>query len=166
MMNQMTPFYQDLDIQCKDIIQHWDQQLESVEQQTAAGTESRRVKLRPIPLDTTLWDMLKIANQQLYKFSLSDAYECSFMRYDPGDHYDNPHWDCEEHRQENQRKLSFTLMLNDDYQGGELDVVGEHITAKTGRLIIFPSYLMHRVRPVTEGTRYVIVGWLLGDPWQ
>ena len=162
----MTPFYQDLEIKCDEIIQHWDQQLETVAQHTESGEESRRVKLRPIPLDPVLHDMLKIANDQLYKFAINGNYECSFMRYDPEDHYSNPHWDCEETRTENQRKLSFTLMLNDDYKGGELDIVGEHIASRTGRLVIFPSYLMHRVRPVTEGTRFVIVGWLLGEPWR
>ena len=148
------------------MIQQWDRDLNDIVQHNKAGEETRRVNSVPIPLDPTLWDMLKIANQQLYGFDLSGAYECSFMRYDQGDHYENAHWDCEETRTENQRKLSFTLMLNDDYQGGELDIVGEHIESKTGRLIIFPSYLMHRVRRVTEGTRYVIVGWLLGDPWR
>lgn len=165
-MNQMTPFYQDLDIKGSALIQQWDKDLDPVQQLNELGEETRRVKSTPIPLDPTLWDMLKIANQQLYGFSLSGAYECSFVRYDPDDHYDNLHWDCDEHRQENQRKLSFTLMLNDDYQGGELTVVDEVIAAKEGRLVIFPSYLMHRVTRVTAGTRYVIIGWLLGDPWQ
>jgi len=165
-MNQMTPFYQDVDFHCDLIIEQLDRDLDTVEQQNQQGEETRRTKSKPIALDPTLWNMLKIANDQLYRFSLSGAYECSFMRYDPGDHYANPHWDCLEDREQNQRKLSFTLMLNDRYQGGELDIVGEHIESKTGRLVIFPSYLMHRVRPVTEGRRFVIVGWLLGDPWQ
>ena len=62
--------------------------------------------------------------------------------------------------------LSFTLFLNDldSYEGGAL------ITADTaeerafklgpGDLILYPSTALHRVEPVTKGTRLCIVGWV------
>ncbi len=37
---------------------------------------------------------------------------------------------------------------------------------KVGTMIIFPSYLMHCVREVTEGTRYVVVGWVHGNSFR
>jgi predicted 2-oxoglutarate/Fe(II)-dependent dioxygenase YbiX len=30
-------------------------------------------------------------------------------------------------------------------------------------MIIFPSYLVHKVMPVTSGTRYALVGWAHGN---
>ena len=35
-----------------------------------------------------------------------------------------------------------------------------------GSIIVFPSHLWHRVRPVTSGTRYSLVTWNLGKPFK
>ena len=35
-----------------------------------------------------------------------------------------------------------------------------------GSMILFPSYLVHRVLPITKGTRYAIVGWMHGDSFK
>ena len=34
---------------------------------------------------------------------------------------------------------------------------------EAGDMIMFPSYLTHKVEPVTSGVRWVLVGWILGD---
>ena len=66
------------------------------------------------------------------------------------------------------RKLSFVLQLSDpqDYEGGDLELVTsetpEAVPRKKGQLVIFPSYTLHRVTPVTKGVRQVIVGWVGG----
>ena len=84
------------------------------------------------------------------------------------------------------RKLSITVLLNDDYEGGEfqfkfanekmkgLDKVGRGLKTNTltppmkgtGSVIVFPSYQLHRVKPVTKGTRYSLVGWACGPPFK
>ena len=84
------------------------------------------------------------------------------------------------------RKLSMTILLNDDYEGGEfqfkfadnkrkgLDKVAHGLKTNTltpplkgvGSVIVFPSYLLHRVKPVTKGTRYSLVVWSLGPPFK
>jgi PKHD-type hydroxylase len=62
--------------------------------------------------------------------------------------------------------VSFTLFLNspDTYRGGELVIEGvqEEKTYKlnAGETIIYPSTTLHRVNPVTQGTRLVAVGWV------
>ena len=69
------------------------------------------------------------------------------------------------------RKISYTLILNpSEYEGGQLCFhVGRNIDNphpgqdQIGSLIVFPSYLMHKVSPVTNGTRYAIVGWAHGN---
>jgi PKHD-type hydroxylase len=65
------------------------------------------------------------------------------------------------------RKLSVTVQLSDptDYDDGHLQFnAGEVATATRARgtAIFFPSYALHRVTPVTRGTRFSLVGWYLG----
>ncbi len=77
------------------------------------------------------------------------------------------------------RKISVTVNLVDgnEYSGGDLKFdfgplegkkrfkVCEEIRPK-GSIIIFPSFMYHTVTPVTKGTRYSLVMWALGKPWQ
>ena len=32
-----------------------------------------------------------------------------------------------------------------------------------GDVVVFPSYFLHRVSPVTKGTRYSVVAWAVGN---
>ena len=72
------------------------------------------------------------------------------------------------------RKLSISLSLSDpsDYEGGEfqlLDSSAKHMhtfKAELGQAIIFPSYLLHRVRPLRSGNRVSLVGWYGGPPFR
>jgi len=78
------------------------------------------------------------------------------------------------------RKLSCIIALSDpnDYEGGNLDFkfyddipdqeqkihTCEQIKPR-GNIVVFPSYIWHRVQPVTKGTRYSLVAWGLGNPY-
>lgn len=67
------------------------------------------------------------------------------------------------------RKLSITIQLSDpEYSGGDLQflVVKDPLTAEKtkGSAIVFPSYMIHRVLPVTKGKRYSLVCWCSGPP--
>ena len=71
------------------------------------------------------------------------------------------------------RKLSLTLLLNDpskDFQGGELqfghELDYESAPMKKGTIILFPSWHLHRVTPVTKGLRKSIVVWVLGPKFR
>jgi hypothetical protein len=67
------------------------------------------------------------------------------------------------------RTMSCILLLNNDYEGGNLcfrnpDGSGEmEIEVKPNRMIIWPSNFLypHTVKPVTKGTRYSVVAWAL-----
>jgi len=74
----------------------------------------------------------------------------------------------------NGRKLTavFELSNTDDYDGGLLEVQSlaklnnEHQDRRgIGDLIFFPSFLMHRVTPITRGKRYSLTVWCKGPPW-
>lgn len=68
------------------------------------------------------------------------------------------------------RRLSLSTQLSDpsEYVGGELQLKynRDTITApKTqGTVVAFPSYMLHRVMPVTKGVRYSLVNWISGPP--
>jgi PKHD-type hydroxylase len=77
------------------------------------------------------------------------------------------------------RKISMTVNLNlpGEYEGGNLKFdFGQHVdypqfheceeVRPQGSIIIFPSFLNHCVTPVTSGTRYSLVLWVLGEPWK
>jgi len=106
-------------------------------------------------------DVLKGVPLNISKFN-----EINILRYENQGHY-KPHVDdCINHH----RTLSIILLLNDDYEGGELifksiDLQKDlHIIdVKKNRAVLFPSNFMypHTVKPVTKGTRYSIVSWAL-----
>lgn len=71
------------------------------------------------------------------------------------------------------RKLSISIQLTnpEEYEGGELKLYdgGEEGTVmdKTqGTLIIFPSYVLHEVMPVTKGERNSLVTWVTGKQFK
>ena len=111
---------------------------------------------------------------------------CQFTEYKKGQYYD---WHCDadilpydEPDDSNQykkiRKLSMTLSLSDpkDYKGGDLEFdfrctdegsqpqICKEVRPK-GSIIVFPSFVWHRVKPVTKGLRHSLVCWNLGQPY-
>ena len=94
---------------------------------------------------------------------------------DKGDHlsaYDEPD---NEFMHGHVRKLSMTVLLNSNYEGGEFQFatygkekceIDTPEFNKTGMIIVFPSDMEHRVAPVTKGIRYSLVTWFLGPPFK
>jgi len=70
------------------------------------------------------------------------------------------------------RKISLSLQLSEpsDYEGGELVLQAgdsERVAEKArGTLIAFPSFVLHRVRPVTAGVRKSLVIWVAGPEFR
>lgn len=68
------------------------------------------------------------------------------------------------------RKLSLSVQLTReaDYDGGELEfLVGGDVASRAqGTLIAFPSFLVHRVRPITRGERWSLVSWVAGPSFR
>jgi len=115
---------------------------------------------------------------------------CQFTKYKLNQYYD---WHCDSwdkpYEEEGPtkgkvRKLSMTCQLTDgsEYEGGELEfdfrnydphmrdesihkVQCKEILPK-GSIIVFPSFVWHRVKPVKKGVRYSLVMWNLGYPFK
>jgi predicted 2-oxoglutarate/Fe(II)-dependent dioxygenase YbiX len=56
------------------------------------------------------------------------------------------------------------------YKGGDFILYeGEKLTLlpkEHGKLIAFPSYTLHEVKPVTKGERYSLVAWITGPQFK
>tara|TARA_R110002020_G_scaffold464608_1_gene685426 strand:+ start:304 stop:933 length:630 start_codon:yes stop_codon:yes gene_type:complete len=107
---------------------------------------------------------------------------CQFTIYKKGQYYD---WHCDSWEKPYDsgkiRKLSMTISLTDSkkYKGGELEFdfrnrdphqkrnlkVCTEILPQ-GSVVVFPSFIWHRVKPVTKGVRYSLVCWNLGYPFK
>jgi len=118
------------------------------------------------------------ANAELkWNFQFEGSESAQFTTYYPGQFYS---WHQDNIRtSQKTRKISLSLLLNDpsEYEGGDLqfdcrdreepkDNKIETVSQKQqGSLIIFPSFVFHRVVPVTKGVRYSLVMWLIGNKW-
>jgi|TARA_R110000803_G_scaffold175861_1_gene238393 PKHD-type hydroxylase len=131
------------------------------------------------------------ANQSAgWNFNWDHSEACQFTKYEKGQYYD---WHCDSWEKpyisENPqdpihgkvRKLSVTVTLSDpkDYKGGELEFDFRNMDPDKkrnvrkckeilpkGSLVVFPSFVWHRVCPVVKGSRHSLVIWNLGYPFR
>lgn len=112
-------------------------------------------------------------NAQFFRFELTGFGEpLQLTNYDQSDHgmYG---WHQDYGIKEGpSRKLSLVLQLSDpaQYEGGALQVLtsGEPATVQKRRGLIaaFPSYQLHQVTPVTQGSRQSLVAWISGPAFR
>ena len=106
------------------------------------------------------------ANSQYWGFDIASSDQLQLLKYTKGSHYDW-HLDIGSGAHIN-RKLSFIVPLSspDDYEGGELIVKAgpkdTTLSLEQGKMILFPSFILHKVSRVLSGERYVLVGWFKG----
>ena len=123
-----------------------------------------------------------------WNFDWDFSESCQFTKYKLNQFYD---WHCDSwetpyndpkdvNRHGKIRKLSVTCSLSapEDYEGGELEFDFRNQDpdkpsirkcaeiSKRGSIVVFPSHVWHRVKPVTKGTRYSLVIWNLGYPFK
>lgn len=98
-------------------------------------------------------------------YNFKDIIDIEILKYENTGFY-TWHYD---HFADIPRTMSCILLLNNDYEGGNLcfrnpDGSGEwQIDVKPNRMIIWPSNFLypHTVKPVTKGKRYSVVAWAL-----
>ena len=109
-----------------------------------------------------------------WDFDIKDIEDIQIARYRKGEYY-NWHVDGNGIRSApnspgHVRKISMSILLNDDYTGGELEIKEDGRNSEMpntiGTIIVFPSYFTHRVKPVKKGTRYSLVAWLGGPKFR
>jgi PKHD-type hydroxylase len=111
-------------------------------------------------------------NAMAYRFALtgfSERIQYSVYHGAEGGHYD---WHVDQGPLVTRRKLSLTVQLTDpwQYQGGDLQFLAgslpETAPRERGMVVAFPSYGVHRVAPVTSGTRKSLVIWITGPEFR
>lgn len=142
-------------------------------------SEIRIVELYNIPLeDNTKWVFDRIAravsvvNNEFFNFDIMGiTHELQLLHYktdatQPG-HYD---WHIDMGgAQSSTRKISVSVQLSnpDEYTGGELVLnnSGQYVQGlkERGTMTCFPSYLLHKVNPMTSGDRWALVIWVHGS---
>ena len=131
---------------------------------------------------------VETANSKVWRFRLSDMESAQFTRYAVGQHYA---WHTDQRPEPYPagkrwgglyRKLSVVISLSDgaDFEGGDFllednslppNRASERVRTITelrglGSIIVFPSFLYHKVEPVTQGSRRTLVLWFLGPPFE
>ena len=130
-----------------------------------------------------------------WNFEWDWSESCQFTKYGVGQYYgwhcdswDRPYGDEEPNLnlQGKERKLSMTISLSDpsEYEGGNLEFDFRNYSNPNneedrlnrmkecteirpkGSIVVFPSFVFHRVTPVTRGTRYSLVCWSVGKPFK
>lgn len=121
-------------------------------------------------------------NDNLFGFDLTGYDYFQYAEYDiEGKH--NFHMDIalnsplniDYRMNEHLRKLTLVLMLNQqgvDFEGGDFQVnlseerLPTTIPMNKGNVLLLPSFLLHRVTPITSGLRKTLVTWVVGPKFR
>lgn len=136
------------------------------------------------PNENTLWifqrlnQAIEMVNDRFYRF---DLFGYGFFQY--GEYYGEEGGKYNWHQDmimsadrgdsmQLTRKLSIVMLLNDEFEGGEFEMHSSSEAnayqpeLKPGRIIAFPSWQIHRVKPVTLGIRKSLVAWVMGPKFR
>lgn len=118
-----------------------------------------------------LTSLARLTNEEVFRFNVTGCLICfQVLKYSKGSHYT---WHVDnDHQSNSTRKLSVSVLLSppSEFRGGDLqlftaikpvDVPLKH----PGSVVIFPSYVLHRVKKVTWGERWSLVAWFDGPPF-
>jgi predicted 2-oxoglutarate/Fe(II)-dependent dioxygenase YbiX len=119
-------------------------------------------------IGATMMGIGMAANQKAWKFDVTHSNQTDYLKYDEAGHY-HAHVDTFITPGDSEcRKLTVLMFLNDDFEGGRLFLQNSHKKIyppqAAGTALVFPSFILHGVEPVTKGIRRSVVTWLVG-PW-
>lgn len=124
--------------------------------------------IRSIWIFEKVMDAMTSINQQFWQFDITEIESMQFTIYNEIGHFYFDHMDMSWTDVKEQRKLSASVQLTDpdEYEGSNLEFKcgAEFVAAprEQGSLIVFPSFLLHRVTALTRGTRHSLVAWSTG----
>lgn len=125
------------------------------------------------PLGCIARTYLEVANQSAeWNYVLGSQEDTQLTRYKSSDEgFYDWHIDAAPPQNGIQRKLSCVILLNDasEFEGGALQLKGAEdqiLLEKRGSIIVFPSFMEHKVTPVTKGVRYTAVTWASGPSFK
>ena len=124
-------------------------------------------------LKERLWRFTEEANRRAFSFDVTRCCDVQYTEYHASEsgHY-NWHIDVAYASDVPfDRKISLTVQLSDpsDYEGGEFGISRVDLPEwhkEKGTVLAFPSYILHKVAPVTKGVRRSLVAWFEGPRWR
>lgn len=119
------------------------------------------------------------ANKKIWNLDITGAITTKYLVYEV-DKYSDWHTDgsfgidVELDTSVVWRKLSATVALTEDYDGGEFEMIlsanphDSYIKVKPslGSIVLFPPFINHRIAPVTRGVKKTLVYWFCGPRWK
>ena len=121
-----------------------------------------------------IMEKVKLLNDQMWQFDLYGINELlQYTEYEAKPsgrgHYDY-HMDLGHFGLASNRKISFEIILEDNYEGGDFSLlVGpteQKVTLTKGDAVFYPSFLMNKIYPVRSGKRASLVGWISGPAFK
>jgi len=119
-----------------------------------------------------LWDYSRAANRNAFGFNIDYIKDIQYTTYTSADKgkYDWHHDTFWGNSTMYDRKISIIIQLTDpsEYEGGEFEMdyqyeqPNKEDLKKKGTIIVFPSFIPHRVTELTKGTRKSLVAWVEG----
>ena len=119
-----------------------------------------------------LWRAAQEVNRQMFCVDLADMEpNIQLARYDSTDQgFYGWHTDFAAVRPLRKLSISIQLSHSEDYDGGDLEIMfgaePYKLDRTKGACLVFPSFMLHRVTPVTRGTRWSLVAWIVGNRWR
>ena len=161
----------------------WEDAIANEKQRSKNIRKSKIAWLSDEYLRKQIFHSVNLYNKQHWNYDLDGCDPIQYTEYNEGGKYD---WHVDQEPEtrkigvENKslmRKLSMTIWLNDpdEYEGGEFDIEVEgprkdprydSLKLPKGSVVVFPSRMWHRVRPITSGERKSLVVWFRGVPFR
>jgi PKHD-type hydroxylase len=164
--------------ECKKIIEIGNKKILIKAKTFSNNKELRKSKISWLyPSDDLEWaykritDVILDLNNRFFKFELYgfiEGFQFTYYKHPDGKYKKH----IDKHFNGFTRKLSLSIQLSDpkSYDGGDLllhtDSTPIIIPKEQGKLIAFPSYVLHEVTTVTRGERYSLVAWITGPQFK
>ena len=159
-------------IQIKEIskdIEKWEGKVHDNSNESTKVNSVREVDVYPIPMNDKymflyqiIFETVKDCNTDYFNFDIAGIFDnLQLLHYKKGHHYDW-HTDIGDGIYSN-RKISASILLSDNCSGGEIVLkqgADRTIHMEVGDMLLFPSYVLHKVTPVTKGDRWALVTWI------
>ena len=104
---------------------------------------------------------------EFFKFDIMFAEPYELKRYTANDYFDLHIDNYSILESDIDRKITVILQLSENnYEGGDLKVLGRNTIKDRGSIIAFPSFLSHNVDKINDGVRWSLITWLWGPYWR
>ena len=179
---------QELDSMCQYFSQHEVEKATVMSEEQPLNENIRRSRVKffnmneyTFPIFDRLNGVIEDMNDRFYNFNLNGYHSFQYTEYHHDEngeynfHMDTGFGDRNGDDQFETRKLSVVMCLNrpgEDFEGGQFymnqgsEKNAFEVEMKRGRIIFFPSFLIHRVAPVTKGIRKSLVVWVTGPKFR